>query len=175
MGYDITKPQPQLYVTPDIKTLSVVLEEFSETLAYKIGGEKALAKAKRAKTVTTTVLDSGLQISGTLKDYRTTKSGEISFLQFSGPCQLSFADRELEGHSAKYHNEGYSTPLGKLKGLNKCPCELTDSDFKKLDGRLEFESGVIVEGKLKSTHKELDQVVLTSFEQCTVKLGSEVS
>ncbi|MFZ0489929.1 MAG: aromatic amino acid hydroxylase, partial [Salegentibacter sp.] len=36
--FDITKPQPQLYVTPDFAHLSSVLEEFANTMALRRGG-----------------------------------------------------------------------------------------------------------------------------------------
>lgn len=34
-SFDITKPQPQLYVTPDFARLSLVLEEFANTMALR--------------------------------------------------------------------------------------------------------------------------------------------
>lgn len=34
--FDITKPQPQLYVTPDFAHLSLVLEEFANTMALRL-------------------------------------------------------------------------------------------------------------------------------------------
>lgn len=37
-SFDITKPQPQLYVTPDFARLSLVLEEFANTMALRTGG-----------------------------------------------------------------------------------------------------------------------------------------
>jgi len=33
LNFDITKPQPQLFVTPDFAYLSLVLEEFANTMA----------------------------------------------------------------------------------------------------------------------------------------------
>ena len=38
MAFDITKPQPQLFVTPDFAHLSQVLEEFADTMALRKGG-----------------------------------------------------------------------------------------------------------------------------------------
>lgn len=36
--FDITKPQPQLFVTPNFAHLSLVLEEFANTMALRAGG-----------------------------------------------------------------------------------------------------------------------------------------
>ena len=38
MDFDITKPQPQLFVTPNFAHLSMVLEEFANTMALRNGG-----------------------------------------------------------------------------------------------------------------------------------------
>ena len=38
VNFDITKPQPQLFVTPDFDFLINVLEEFASKMAYKNGG-----------------------------------------------------------------------------------------------------------------------------------------
>ncbi len=33
--YDITKPQPQLFVTPDFEHLKSVLDKFADTMAFE--------------------------------------------------------------------------------------------------------------------------------------------
>ena len=43
-SFDITKPQPQLFVTPDFAFLSQVLEEFASTMALRQGGLKGIDK-----------------------------------------------------------------------------------------------------------------------------------
>src|SRR5690606_29471189 len=63
-SYDITEPQPQLFVARDMEHLVEVLEQFEERLSYKKGGSAGIREAMKAKTVTTAVLDSGIQISG---------------------------------------------------------------------------------------------------------------
>ena len=35
VNFDITKPQPQLFITPDFAYLSLVLEEFANTMAIR--------------------------------------------------------------------------------------------------------------------------------------------
>src|SRR5262249_54100288 len=132
MSYDITRPQPQLYIAPDFKSLSGALDELAETMAFRRGGTVGLEKALRAKTVTTTMLDSGLQISGTLSAFQSDPHGEPSYLSLQGPSQLSLSGRELQGHGAGYHRDGFGTPLGRLKATGKSACHLTDEDLTKL-------------------------------------------
>src|SRR5690606_34246339 len=77
-SYDITEPQPQLFVTPSFAHLGDVLHEFSKSMAYRKGGRHGMDRAIRAKTVNTAELNSGLQIS-----FRFTQvleeNGEIVF------------------------------------------------------------------------------------------------
>lgn len=138
VGYDITEPQPQLFVTPDFKHLNEVLDEFADRMAFRKGGVASVMKAVRAQTVNTVELDSGLQMSGQAVEVLTDDASAISFVRFQGPSQLSFRDKELAGHDTKYHSHGFSTILGSLKakpGLN--PAHFSDTDWKDLG--VEFE------------------------------------
>jgi phenylalanine-4-hydroxylase len=181
MSYDITKPQPQLYVTPSFAHLTKVLEDFEKTMAFKVGGVEGLSKALMAQTVVTSVFDSGLQVSGKLGAFRTdAETGEATYLQFSGPCQLSIDDQQMEGHGVDCHPEGFGSPVGELKGEVKNPADLRANDLMRLGftdeqtSRLEFESGVVVEGVLKEHVERKGKTVLLSFRDCTVTLGSEI-
>ncbi len=173
-SYDITKPQPQLFVTDDFKKLEAVIDQLSEKMAYKHGGVEALAKAKRAATLTTTQLETGLQISGILSDYRAPSHGAVSFVKYSGPVQLSVDEVQLEGHGPVYHNHGFSSPLGKIKGLPQSPSKCSSEDWTKIgcvEGTVctfEFESRIRVKGLWKSSLKKNGQVLLMSFVDCTV-------
>ena len=62
--FDITKPQPQLFVTPDFAHLSLVLEEFANTMALRKGGLSGINKLINSKALGTVELSTGLQISG---------------------------------------------------------------------------------------------------------------
>ncbi|MEK7355592.1 MAG: aromatic amino acid hydroxylase, partial [Bdellovibrionota bacterium] len=68
-SYDITEPQPQLFVTPDFNHLHVVLEQLADRMSFKLGGPEGLGRAVEGDTVNTVELDSGLQISGVLKSF----------------------------------------------------------------------------------------------------------
>ncbi|MFN9066206.1 MAG: aromatic amino acid hydroxylase, partial [Bdellovibrionales bacterium] len=129
-SYDITEPQPQLFVTPDFAHLSKVLNELSETMAYKTGGLKGLAKAKIAETVCSVELNTGLQISGIVSDFELSPQNEITFIKLAGPTQLSYEHQEIPGHSKNYHLSGYSSPLGSLISFpNRCTSTLTIDEW----------------------------------------------
>lgn len=184
-AYDITKPQPQLFVTDDFKKLESVIDQLSEKMAYKHGGIKGLEKAKRAGTLTTTQLENGLQISGILNDFRTINEKTVSFVKYSQPVQISFGDVQLSGHGPDAHSHGFSSPLGRIKNCDKAPSDFTLEDWNQLgckEGQtcsFEYESGIRVEGLwVRSLIKEGRYLLLT-FKDCKVtdthiKSGQEV-
>jgi len=173
-GYDITKPQPQLYVTPDFNTLTKALDELANTMAFRSGGVSALSKALRAKTVATVMLDSGLQVSGVLAEVLKDKNETPCFLKFKGPVQLAIHDQEIEGQGPAYHKEGFSTPLGKIKKLGKSSAEITHAELERLGGTIEFESGIVVQGEFVQAIRNDGRNIMLVFNQCTVKWANKV-
>lgn len=179
MGYDITETQPQLFVTPDFKTLSAVLKQMAEQMAFTVGGVSSVKKAIQAASVNTVELNSGLQISGMCTGLE-EKNNQVAYLKFTGPTQLSVEDKQLSGHDKSYHKEGFGTPVGFLENSpDKCLSAFTKDDLEKYGIKqgqpctLKYSSGVKVQGTLKNIlYKELKLVLLT-FEDCKVQLGNE--
>lgn len=177
-GYDITRPQPQLFVAKDFPDLVKGLDELAEKMAFRRGGLEGLEKAKKAAVTTTTVLDSGIQISGKLTRVWKAADGSPCYLQFQGPTQLSYKNNELQGQGPHYHKEGFGTALGQAQGFGRSIAEFTENEIDKLSAEtlksgLKFESGVVVQGRLKSKLKKDGKTLILSFTECTVRLGSE--
>lgn len=184
--YDITEPQPQLFVAPDFKRLGEVLEELADQMAFRRGGTEALQKAVRAETVNTVQLNSGIQISGQFLSPLLDKKNQIVYLRTQGPTQIAYQDKELDGQGEKQHPQGFGTPLGSFRKFpNQCPSLLSMDqwlemgiNFKNLEvGKklsLHFMSGVIVEGQLKSLIFREDRPVLISFAQATVYFETQI-
>jgi phenylalanine-4-hydroxylase len=178
-GFDITRPQPQLFVTPDFPTLSAVLDEYADRMAFRVGGLAALRKARRAGTVTTTVLDSGLQISGVLTEVFTDPAGRPFFARWGEGVQLAQGDVQLDGHGADFHAHGFSSPIGRLTD-GTLPGELDTAALTALGfggddvGTLRFESGVVLTGRLTGRTTGAGGALLLTFEGCTVQLGDEI-
>ncbi|MBX3040088.1 MAG: aromatic amino acid hydroxylase [Bdellovibrionaceae bacterium] len=180
-GYDITEPQPQLFVTPDFKTLGVVLNELADRMAFREGGRVSIEKAIQAKTVNTVELNSGLQISGICTEILPAQGTEIAYLRFEGPSQLSMTDRQLEGHGKDDHAHGFGTAVGFLKAHpGKCPSTLSDEDWETLGAKpgqtltLEYTSGVKVVGAFKSRMVKDGKTVLLALENATATLDGRV-
>ncbi len=177
--YDITKPQPQLFYTDDFKKLEDVIDELASQMAYKQGGVEGLKKAKRAETVTTTVLDSNLQISGIVTEFRTTRNDQIYFIKYTGPVQLAYKNEQLEDQGPKAHPQGFSSPLGRIKGVNKRTADLRESDLVSLGfakgqkSAIEFDSGIKLEGVLTGVTRKENTTLLLSFDSCSITSNQE--
>lgn len=173
--YDITKTQPQLFVTETFQNLIDVLEAFADTMAFRRGGAESILKAMECKNPSTAVYSSGLQITGVFTDVGLDKADELTFIKTSGPSALAFAGKQLEGHGKDYHADGFSSPVGKLKGVEK-PLENHNRIELELLGIIEgkrvelnFESGLILNGIVNNIIIKEYKVILIAFENCTVK------
>lgn len=172
--FDITKPQPQLYVTNDFAHLSEVLEEFASKMALRTGGLEGLNKLIESKALGTIELNTGLQISGTFHKVYTHQNSPIYF-QTTGPTALSYREKELVGHGTDLHAAGFGSTLGKLKGINLAIEDMSPKDLKAYhiyEGEtttLEFEGGVTVTGEIITGIRNLQgKIILISFKNCTV-------
>lgn len=184
VSYDITEPQPQLFVAASYDQMRQVLVELEETLSFRRGGVSSVEAAIQAQTVTTTTLDSGLQISGKLNTYSSDDrdgAAEIDFLKWEGPVQLAFDGKEIVNQGCSHHPNGFSSPIGRLKEKPDMPLKnLSDTDLKDIhivSGKkvtLSFASGFIVSGVLKQIYRNpKGEILFMSFADCRVNRGSE--
>ena len=173
-GYDITKPQPQLFVTPTFQNLIDVLEQFESTMAYRVGGLENVSKAVECKNICTAVFSSGLQVSGVFSKVYTDTNHAIKYINTQGPTSLAFKDQLLVGHGVDYHVHGFGSPVGKLKDANKSLEDYTTEDLVSAGFIVDqvivlvFENGIVVEGKLVGQTYMEEKLVLLSFADCNV-------
>ena len=178
--FDITKPQPQLFVTPDFSYLMQVLEEFSNTLSVRKGGSKGLQKLINSDMVGTIELSTGLQVSGKFVRTILNEDNEVIFFKTEGPTALAYREKELIGHGTSTHYHGFSSPLGKLKNINLAIEDMGPVDLKAYnfyDGKwlsFEFESGIKVEGlNVTGIRNIKGKLMLIQLKDCTVTYGDE--
>jgi phenylalanine-4-hydroxylase len=168
--FDITKPQPQLYVTPDFAHLSLVLEEFANTMALRRGGLEGLQKLINSKNTGTIELSTGIQISGEFTrvvEYH----GNPVYFQTTGKTALAYREKELVGHGIHNHPDGFGSPVGKLKGINLAIEDMSPRDLRAYDiyeGEkitFEFEGGVVVKGEIITGTRNLQgKIILISLK-----------
>ena len=179
-AFDITKPQPQLFVTPDFAFLSQVLEEFANTMALRKGGLKGLEKLIKANALGTIELSTGIQISGVFTRML-THDDKVVYAGTTGETALAYREKELVGHSIKNHPHGFGSPLGRLKGSNLPIEDMSPRDLKAYniyEGEtisLEFEGEIFLKGKiLTGTRNLMGKIILITFEDCTLKYKDEI-
>lgn len=173
-SFDITKPQPQLYVTPDFAQLNSVLEEFANTMALRKGGPKSVQKLIDSKALGTIELSTGIQISGIFTNV-IEHEGKSVYIQTTGKTALSYREKELVGHGTENHAEGFGSPIGKLKGINLAIEEMSPRDLRAYDiyegeqVTLEFEGNITVKGEIITGSRNLQgEILLIKFKNCTV-------
>lgn len=173
-SFDITKPQPQLYVTPDFAQLNSVLEEFANTMALRTGGLSGVQKLISSKSLGTIELSTGIQISGVFTNV-IENEGKPVYVQTTGKTALSYREKELVGHGTEYHAEGFGSPIGKLKGINLAIEEMSPRDLRAYDiyegeqVTLEFEGNITVKGEIITGSRNLQgEILLIKFKNCTV-------
>jgi phenylalanine-4-hydroxylase len=180
ISFDITKPQPQLFVTPDFAYLSQVLEEFANTMALRTGGLAGVEKLIRSGALGTIELSTGLQISGVFREV-ITHGGKPVYIQTEGETALAYREKELVGHSRHNHSDGFGTPLGRLKGINLAIEDMSPRDLKAyniFEGKtitLEFEGDIKVSGTIITGTRNLrGEIILITFKDCLVMHGDKV-
>ena len=178
--FDITKPQPQLFVTPDFAYLCQVLEEFADTMALRKGGHRGLAKLIESQNLGTIELSTGLQISGVFTRMIKNEDNEVIYFETKGNTALSFREKELIDHGIDTHSNGFRSPLGKLKGINLAIENMSPRDLKAYnfyDGEyieFEFESGITVAGNnITGIRNIKGELILIQFSDCTIKYQEE--
>lgn len=181
VSFDITQPQPQLFVTPDFAHLSFVLEQFANQMGLRRGGTEGINMLIESKNLGTIEYNTGLQVSGVFTKIITDSHNNPVYIQTTGPTALSYHEKELIGHGINYHTDGFGSPVGRLKDINMAIENMSPNDleaYKIKEGemcKLEFEGGVTVEGEvITGVRNRKGKVLVISFKNCTVKYGDEV-
>ena len=179
-SFDITQPQPQLFVTPDFAFLTQVLEDFANTMALRTGGLSGLQKLIMSKELGTIELSTGLQISGHFEN-TIIHEGKPVYLQTRGKTALAYREKELVGHGVEQHATGFGSPVGKLKGINLAIENMAPRDLKAYniyEGQkvsLEFEGNVTVSGEIVTGTRNLSgAIILVTFKNCKVSHNDNI-
>ncbi|MDI6048804.1 aromatic amino acid hydroxylase [Flavobacterium sp. XS2P24] len=179
-SFDITKLQPQLYVTPDFAYLSLVLEEFANKMALRTGGLSGINKLIHSNALGTIELSTGIQISGVFTNV-IEEEGKPVYIQTTGKTALSYREKELVGHGTIKHAEGFGSPIGKLKGINLAIEDMSPRDLsaysitESKSVTLEFEGDITVKGEIITGSRNLHgEIILISLKNCIVTHGETI-
>jgi phenylalanine-4-hydroxylase len=146
-AYDITRPQPQLFVARDFEQLDHVLDVVANTLAHRIGGEAALLRAAASGELASVELPSGASLSGVVRTLHKTGDA-IDWIELSGSCAVACDRVALPSWP---RTDGYVLPLGRLADGTSLS-KISASQFSHRRLRLQLQNGITISGQV------LDQV-----------------
>lgn len=110
-SYDITRPQPQIFVAKNFELLTVALEDFANTMCFRKGGGYGLSTAIQAEATVTVVLDSGMQITGIVADFEKNTADEILSFSIIGTKQFSYHEEAMIEISSSHFSAKILIPL----------------------------------------------------------------
>jgi len=160
VSYDITRPQPQLFVAPSFDALHDVLDKVARTLAFAVGGEVALSRALRSGEVATVHFASGASVIGVLREAG-PRLAAPAYLRIDGPVAFAW-DGEIAPALAPFSGLAEQcVPTGRLEGgasLDRATNATLASHFDAANGRhsFRFDRGARVEGRLLRTARHAD-------------------
>lgn len=149
--FDITKTQPQLFVTPSFQHLTDVLEEFADGMALRQGGTLGLQKAINSESVCTIELDNGIQVSGIFSKQSKFFKSEPWIIQTESPTALAINNEELSGHHKMKYSNGFICFIDQFKQSTSPFHSLKQSDLKQLgfekgnEFKIETEKGLFIQ------------------------------
>ena len=174
--FDITKPQPQLFVTPDFDYLITILEEFSSKMAYRKGGINGLKKAINSSEISTFQYENGIQVSGFVSKIITDED-TLVYIKTNGPTAISHRNKQLFNHSSSDHPDGFGAPLGRVINYNinnltvQSLSELGILKNKKII--FKYDTGLLLEGRLINYTQDNNNILILSFTDCQIKYKNE--
>jgi phenylalanine-4-hydroxylase len=175
VSFDITQPQPQLFVTPDFPFLMDVLEQFAASTGLRTGGVSGLHKLIQSEMTGTIELDSGLQISGLFSHYETDREEKIIFITIRGRAALAYREKEIIGHGINTYTSGMQIPFGNiqeivLNGQKRNGYEIHQMHPGFDDNIiLQYKSGYKIEGRYKTGYRHTNgQLLFIEMNNCTI-------
>lgn len=167
VDYDVTRAQPQLFVTKSFEELEEVLDRVESKLAYRIGGEYALERARDSREVATLELDSAVQVIGIVSRVHRWADG-LSLVEISGPVAVGSEGSLLEDLP---RCSTYALPLGVLEDGTPLSELSPDALARRIDpaGRLvlRLKDGMVVSGSVRALVPKEGRVIaalLDAFE-----------
>jgi len=154
-AFDITRPQPQLFVVPSLGELVAHVNALAERLAQRIGGRVALSRALQSEQLATLRLDGGLDVMGTVVELP-QQDAPPAWVRLAGRRAIADAREVLVGPIAPEDRPGVDVlpvlPLGPLAD-GRPVSALTHAEiaraFSPSGAGLRYASGVQLSGRLQ--------------------------
>ena len=165
--YDITKPQPHLFVTPTFENLLDVLREFESGMAMTTGGVSGLTKAISSEQICTIVLNNGVQVCGLVASFVEDHEFGTSWITTKGPSALCRDDKALKNSGKDQFPNGCTILIGRLNNTQVGIDQLDKASLSELgiisgsDCSFVLSNGTAIDGSIADLvfHEEkLEQI-----------------
>ena len=165
--YDITKPQPHLFVTPTFENLLDVLREFESGMAMTTGGVRGLTKAISSEQICTIVLNNGVQVCGLVASFVEDHEFGTSWITTKGPSALCRDDKALKNSGKDQFPNGCTILIGRLNNTQVGIDQLDKASLSELgiisgsDCSFVLSNGTAIDGSIADLvfHEEkLEQI-----------------
>lgn len=169
-SYDITRPQPQLFVARDFEHLNEVLDEVSRSLAFRVGGRAAVEQARASGEPATFELGSGLQLVGTVSRLHET-GGTLDAIELTGECAVA-ADGDVLSDLPRAN--GYLLPLGTLVD-GRSLSALSAGEFARSGSNLQLtlRNGIALRGTLVRCVERAGRAAVLVLADCVIERAGE--
>ncbi len=159
VSYDITRPQPQLYVTPSFEALHDVLERVARALAFERGGALAVTRAIASRELASARFSSGAWVMGVLTEVG-PGDGAPSWLHFTGPVGFAW-DGVIDDAQRDLRPASQLVVTGPLRDGERLDRASDTELARRRDERtgrhlFEYSSGARVEGRLSRHARRAD-------------------
>jgi phenylalanine-4-hydroxylase len=166
VAYDITRPQPQLFVVPSFEALHDVLDRAARSMAVEIGGHLALERAVRSRDLCSVEFSSGLCVMGVLAEVGGSTK-DPSWMAFEGPVAFAW-DGKIGIEEGVRHANGHVVLTGSLAEggtLEGAGRQAVDGRRDPTTGRhvFRFATGAGVEGRLERSVRHPDGRLMRLF------------
>jgi phenylalanine-4-hydroxylase len=157
--YDITQPQPQLFVARDFAHLGEVLDQVCQGFAFRVGGLAGLRTAQAAAELATLEFDSGVQISGQVRDVLAI-GGDPRLIGMEGECAIGVRGRIYRDHQRARYPSGIRVALASAGQFRACR--------EGADVRIDPGGGLTIEGRVEGAVRDGENLRLLTLGRARV-------
>lgn len=172
--YDITKPQPQLFVTPTFENLLDVLHTFEATMAMTTGGKAGIEKAIASEQICTIELNNGIQICGKVASYVPDDTYGVQWITTHGPSALCRNNKALPEYGANTFADGCRILIGAIAETRSGIDQLDASTFNEkgiIEGEVvhfTMHNGTSIHGEIRSIVYHDHKPMMILFKQVDI-------
>jgi len=174
LPYDITRPQPQLFVARDFEHLHEVLDDVCDGFAFRIGGSYALEQAQQSGEAAALELGDGVQLTGVVSALHYT-GAELAAVSLQGECAVAL-NESIAADLPRLSQ--YVLPLGRLDDGTSLSAITPDKLHRLSNGhgriQLHTRNRVQVDGTVVRLTERAGRVVVLQLADCTIQCAGEV-